>query len=73
MLTRKHKHIAKYCHQILKSCYFVKKYFQYCKKGNIEAVYFCVLEGINPEKINIKDGDRNAFIYACENDYKDML
>ena len=39
----------------------------------MEAVYFCVLEGIDPQKINEKDGNRNAFIYACENNYLDIL
>ena len=33
--------------------YTTNKYFEYCRKGNIEAVCFCILEGVDPEKENI--------------------
>ena len=41
--------------------------------GNIEAVYFCIMEGVNPEKQNKQEYNKNAFIYACENCQIEML
>ena len=51
----------------------MNKYFEYCKKGNIEAVYFCIMEGVDPDQVNLNDKNRNAFFYACENNHKEML
>ena len=31
------------------------------------------MEGIDPEKENEEDDEKNACIYACENNYVDML
>ena len=31
------------------------------------------MEGIDPEKENKDEDERNAYIYACENNYVDML
>ena len=35
----------------------------------MEAVYFCITQGVDPNTINVKDDNKNAFIYACENNY----
>ena len=55
--------------------YTTDKYFEYCKDGNIAAVYYCiVVKKVNPEKVNYYDGkNKNAFIYACENKRVEML
>ena len=34
--------------------------------GNFEAVYFCIIEGINPNLYISIEEDKNALIYACE-------
>ena len=49
-------------------------YFEYCKKGDIAAVYYCIIvKNIDPEMINKDDKNRNAFIYACENNRLETL
>ena len=54
--------------------YSIDKYFEYCKDGNIAAVYFCLtVGGINPNTTNEEDGNRDAFMYGCENNRVDML
>ena len=73
ILLKKYKYIKHYCHHILKSTYSIDKYFEYCKMGNIEAVYFCILEGIDPEKRNEKDRGINALTYACQKNNIKML
>ena len=50
ILLQKHKYIRQYCHHVLKTIYTTAKYFDYCKEGNIEAVYFCIIEGVDAEK-----------------------
>ena len=57
----------------MSSIYTIEKYFDYCKIGDIEGVYFCIMEGIDPEKENKEDDEKNACIYACEKNYVDML
>ena len=39
----------------------------------MEAVYFCIIEGVDPEKTNVEDDNKNAFIYACENRRVELL
>ena len=75
ILKQKYKYIKKYCHSILKSnsIYLTQNYFEYCKQGNIEAVYYCILEGIDPEMFDKQNKGRNAFFYACEMNFKYML
>ena len=34
--------------------------------GNFEAVYFCIIEGINPNLAISIEENKNVFIYACE-------
>ena len=54
--------------------YTTDKYFEYCKDGNIAAVYYCiVVKNVDPEKINEDDENRNGFIYGCENRRIEML
>ena len=69
--------------------YTIDKYFEYCKEGNIEAIYYCIkVKGVNAEQIDeqlknsggIRDCDevkiveeKDAFYIACENDKPDML
>ena len=37
-------------------------------------MYYCIaVKKVNPEKVNKDDGNRNAFIYACENQKIEML
>ena len=54
--------------------YTTDKYFEYCKEGNIAAIYYCiVVKNVDPEMTNKEDGNKNAFIYACENERIEML
>ena len=46
----------------MSSIYTVDKYFDYCKIGNIEAIYFCIIEGVDPEKKNKMQNETNAFL-----------
>ena len=39
----------------------------------MEAVYFCIMEGVDPETKNEKDQNKNAFYYACSKNNIDML
>ena len=39
----------------------------------MEAVCYCIAEGINPEEKNVNDKYRNAFFYACEQNHIEML
>ena len=39
----------------------------------MEAVYFCIMEGVDPETKNEKDYNKNAFYYACSKNHIDML
>ena len=73
ILLAKYRYIKDYCHQNLKSTYTIDKYFEYCKVGNIEAVYFCILVGVDPEKRNKNDYGNSALIYACYNSYIEMV
>ena len=76
ILLQKYKYIREYCQYKLKSCntYTTDKYFEYCKEGNIAAVYYCiVVKKVDPDMINKDDENRNAFIYACENKRVEML
>ena len=37
-------------------------------------MYYCIIvKNVNPEKIDKNDGNRNAFIYGCENERVEML
>ena len=49
------------------------KYFVYCKQGNVKATYYYVVEGVDPECSNTYDNGKNAFAYACEENYINML
>ena len=76
IILKKYRCIREYCQYKLKTSatYTAKKFFEYCKIGDIAAVYYCiVVEGVDPEMINKADGNRNAFIYACENNRSEML
>ena len=75
ILTQKYRHIKRYCHSKLKlnGIYTLGKYFDYCKQGNVEAIYYCVVEGVDPEISNTYDNGKNAFAYACEGNYINML
>ena len=36
------------------SKYSSDKFFNYCKNGNMEAIFYCIVEeGINPELTNV--------------------
>ena len=39
----------------------------------MEAVYFCIMEGVDSETKNIKDQNKNAFYYACFKNHINML
>ena len=40
----------------------------------MEAVYYCiVVKKVDPRMINKYDGNKNAFIYSCENRRVEML
>ena len=55
------------------SIYTIDKYFHYCGIGNVEAVYFCLMEGIDPVKYKKEYDEKNAFLYACQRNYVEML
>ena len=48
ILTQRYDFIKQYCQQTLKSnsIYSKDSYFDYCKTGNLEAIYFCFKEGL---------------------------
>ena len=54
IIRQKHSYIKYYCQSKLKESnkYSIDKYFEYCKQGNVEAVYYCVEEGVNPKMQN---------------------
>ena len=39
----------------------------------MEAVYFCIMEGVDAETKNKEDQNKNAFYYACSKNNIDML
>ena len=39
----------------------------------MEAVYYCVEEGVNPKMQNENDEDKDAFRYGVENNRIEML
>ena len=45
--------------------YTVNKYFEYCRKGNIGAIYYCIkVSGVDPYKICFKvDNNQNTYEY----------
>lgn len=75
IILKKYKHIKKYCQYKLESSaiYTIDKYFEYCIEGNLEAVYFCILEGVNAEKEDVQNGNRNVLIHSCENKRVELL
>ena len=75
VLSKKFRYVKQLCHQIIKyaSIYTTDKYFEYCKMGNVGAVHFCILEGINPQTALDSFENKNAFVYACERGYNNML
>ena len=73
---KKYRYIREYCQRILESCntYSTSKFFEYCKEGNIAAVYYCIIaKKVNPEILNKKDKNKNAFIYTCKNSRVELL
>ena len=53
----------------MSSIYTIDRYFDYCIIGNVEGVYFCIIEGVDPEKGNKEQNKTNAFFYACKKNY----
>ena len=73
LFEKSFENITKQCYSYLKQTYRTDKYFEYCQKGNIEAIYFCIIEGVNPEQTDKANGDRSAFMYACMRNYKFLI
>ena len=44
IILQKYKYIIQYCESIITSTcmYTVDKYFEYCREGNIGAIYYCI-------------------------------
>ena len=57
----------------LNSIYTLDKYFDYCKQGNVEAICYFVLEGVDSEILDIYHNGKNVFVYAWEGKYTNIL
>ena len=47
IILQKYTYIRKYCEYFItkNSLYSPEKYIEYCKQGNLEAVYYCIFVG----------------------------
>ena len=75
IILQKYTYIRKYCEYFItkKTLYSAEKYLEYCKQGNLEAVYYCIFVGqVNIDKKDEEKG-RDAFYIACEKNDAEML
>ena len=72
-LQKFHNVIAHLYNTKLKNIYKSDEFLTYCKEGNFEGVYTCLLNGVDFNQKDKKNSNETGLVYASKNGYETIV